>query len=48
MGVPNIILDPIGVTSFQQWIDGGHSFDASGLSPEETAALIHRLIDEYK
>ncbi len=47
MGIPNIILDPIGVTSFQQWIDEGHSYDASGLNAQQTAELIHKLIHQY-
>lgn len=48
MGIPNIILDPIGVTSFQQWIDGGHSYDASSMTPEQTADLIQKLIKKYQ
>ncbi|MBX7051162.1 MAG: hypothetical protein K1X54_03910 [Flavobacteriales bacterium] len=47
MGIPNIILDPIGVTSFIQWIEGGHSYDASELTPQQTADLIHQLIAKY-
>jgi hypothetical protein len=47
MGVPNIILDPIGVRSFIQWIEEGNSYDASNLDAVQTAALIHELIEKY-
>jgi hypothetical protein len=44
MGIPNIILDRIGVLSFQQWIDGGFAIDSSEMTPAETAQLIFKLI----